>query len=79
MKVVIGGIEYVPKVDIGEITDERLNDALRQLVYMQYMNETHKLRAQAWDVLNTLSPNLAELAGKSAKAAYDLMHPENLE
>lgn len=79
MKVVIGGIEYVPKVDIGEINDERLNDALRQLVYMQYMNETHKLRAQAWDVLNTLSPNLAELAGKSPKEAYDLMHPENLE
>lgn len=79
MKVVIGGIEYVPKVDIGEITDERLNDALRQLVYMQYMNEGHKLRAQAWDVLNTLSPNLAELSGKSPKAAYDLMHPENLE
>ncbi|AXH59595.1 hypothetical protein [Pseudomonas amygdali] len=79
MKVLIGGIEYVPKVDLGEITEDSRRDALRQLVYMQYMNEEHKLRAQAWDVLNALSPNLAELCSKSPKAAYDLMHPENLE
>ncbi|MBD8089112.1 hypothetical protein IFT48_03890 [Pseudomonas fluorescens] len=79
MKVMIGGIEYVPKVDVAEITDERLHDALRQLVYMQYLNETHKLRAQAWDVLNTLAPDLAQLSSKSPKAAYDRMHPEDQE
>jgi len=69
----------VPKVDLTEITDERLHEALRQLVYMQHLNETHKLRAQAWDVLNTLAPDLAELSGRNPKAAYDRMHPENLE
>lgn len=79
MKVMIGDIEYVPKVDIVNITDDKVHDALRQLVSMQYFNETHKLRAQAWDVLNTLAPDLAKLVTRSPKAAYDRMNPDDVE
>lgn len=73
--VVIDGIPYVPRADIPELTDDRLNEALKQLVTMQYLKQTHKAVAQAWNVLDTLAPELAELAASDPKAAYDRMHP----
>ena len=69
--VYIDGIQYVPKVDILPLTDERLWIAIEELVSIQYFKEEHKAIAQAWDVLNALSPGLAKLAADDPKAAYD--------
>lgn len=75
-KVVIDGIEYVPRAEVPELTDERLKSALRELVSIQYFQETHKAVAQAWNVLHALAPELAKLAGKDPEAAYHRMHGE---
>lgn len=74
-KVIIDGIEYVPKVEILPASDERLAEAVKQLVAMLYFGESHKALAQAWDVLNVLSPDMAKLVGQDEQAAYDLTHP----
>lgn len=76
MKVFIDGIEYSPRAEIPKLGDDALTSAIRQLVSMQYFNETHKLRAQAWDVLNTLAPEIAKLAGDDPSAAYKRMNPD---
>ncbi|UIF89258.1 hypothetical protein [Cupriavidus sp. UYPR2.512] len=70
LSVLIDGVEYVPKAEIPVLTDERLRAALGQLVAMQYFKEHHKAVAQSWNVLQTLSPQLAELAAEDPKAAY---------
>lgn len=72
--VLIGGVEYVPRAQVPELTDERLKAALGQLVSIQYFRESHKAVAQAWDVLNALAPELAELAGRDPGAAYERIH-----
>lgn len=70
--VLIDGIKYVPRADVPEITDERLKRCLQSLTEIQYFNDCpHKHRAWAWDALNALSPELAELAADNAKAAFD--------
>lgn len=69
MKVIIDGVEYVPKGEIPPLTDERLERALQELTSIQYFSsETHKHRAWAWDALYALAPDLAEM---SAKEAFD--------
>lgn len=72
--VLIDGVEYVPRAEIPALTDERLRRALKELTAIQYFRESHKAIAQAWDVLHTLAPELAELAGENPKAAFDRMH-----
>ncbi len=74
MKVFIDGIEYVPLAEIPELTDDRLTKALSELVSIQYFREHHKAVAQAWNVLNILSPELAKLANKNPNAAYHRIH-----
>ena len=69
-EVWVNGVEYVPKASIPELTDERLKDALKQLVSMQYFKIQHKAIPQAWDVLNALAPELAQLAADDPHAAY---------
>lgn len=64
--VVIDGIEYVPKAEIPQLTDERLLKCLKELTAMRYFNEQHKMKAHAWDAINALSPELAELDENSA-------------
>jgi hypothetical protein len=71
MKIIIDGIEYVPKAEILELTDERLKAVLEVLTSMRYFGETHKMMAHAWDAINALSPELAQL---SERAAYDRIH-----
>jgi hypothetical protein len=71
MNVVIDGIEYVPKAEIPELTDERLKACLEVLTSMRYFGETHKMKSHAWDAINALSPELAQL---SENAAYDRIH-----
>lgn len=73
-QVVIDGVEYVPRAEIPDLTDERLLKALQGLVSIQFFRESHKAVRQAWDVLNTLSPELAELASTDPMAAYHRMH-----
>ena len=74
MKVLIDGVEYVPKVEIGKITDEKINECLMVLTEMRYHNQNHKMKALAWDAINSLSPDLANL---SEKEAYDFVHKDD--
>lgn len=72
--VVIDGIEYVPRAEVPELTDERLKMALKELVSMQYYRQEHKAIPQAWNVLDTLAPELAKLAADNPEAAYERIH-----
>jgi hypothetical protein len=69
--VIIDGVEYVPRAEVPELTDQRLKDCLAELVSIQYFREKHKAIAQSWDALNALSPELAALAAKDPLAAYE--------
>lgn len=78
MRVVIDGVEYVPRAEVPPLTDERLKNALRELTSIQYFSgDTHKHRAWAWDALNALAPELARLASEDPQAAFD--HVRDLE
>lgn len=75
MTVVIKGVEYVPKNEVPPLTDERLKRALASLTEIQYFYECpHKHRAWAWDAINALAPDVANLSADDPKAAYDLFH-----
>jgi hypothetical protein len=76
MEVMIDGIIYVPRADIPEMTNERLKMALLCLTEIQYFNIEHKNRAVAWDALNALAPELAELAANNPQAAFDRVRSE---
>lgn len=56
--VIIDGVEYVPRAEVPELTDERLRGALEELVSIQYFKEHHKAVRQAWNVLHTLAQRL---------------------
>lgn len=71
-KVMIDGIEYVPKAEILPIDDERLQKCLEVLTEMRYFNQSHKMKALAWNAINALSPELAAL---SEEAAFDRIRP----
>ena len=71
MDVMIDGVVYVPRAEIPALNDDRLKRALHHLTAIQYFDETHKNRAIAWDALNALSPELAQLAAVDPEAAYD--------
>jgi hypothetical protein len=73
-KVIIDGVEYVPKAEILPLNDERLQSCLESLTEIQYFN--HKCRAVAWNALNALSPELARLAADNPEAAYTRVHGE---
>jgi len=71
-RVTIDGVEYVPRAEVPELNDERLQAALESLTEIQYFSDQrHKHRAWAWDALNALAPELAELAGSNPQAAFD--------
>ena len=73
--VIIDGVEYVPRAEIPEITDRNMQSLLESLTEIQYFNEcSHKHRAWGWDALNAIAPELAELAAKNPKAAFDRIH-----
>lgn len=75
MKVVIDGVEYVPKAEVLPLTDERLQKCLESLTEIQYFHEQkHKHRAWAWDAMNALSPELAQLASDNSQAAFYRIH-----
>lgn len=72
--VIIDGVEYVPRSEIPELTNERLKAALEEVVSIQYFKENHKAVRQAWNVLRCLAPELAQLAADNPKAAFDRIH-----
>jgi len=72
--VLIDGIEYVPKAEIPELNDQRLQSALEELTSMLYFREKHKALAQAWNVLDALAPELAKLAADDPHAAFERVH-----
>jgi len=72
--VLIDGVEYVPRAEVPELSDDRLKAALEELVSIQYFREEHKAIAQAWNVLHALAPELAELSGRDPLAAYERIH-----
>lgn len=77
MTVIIDGIEYVPKTEVPVPTDIALQRCIRELVGIQYFSgERHKHRAWAWDALNAIAPNLAEMCAQDAGAAYDAVKGE---
>lgn len=71
MKVVIDGIEYVPKAEVPELTDDRLKECLMVLTEMRHFNQEHKMKALAWNAIHALSPELAKL---SEEVAFEAMH-----
>jgi len=74
-KVIIDGIEYVPKAEIPEITDKAMQSLLESLTEIQYFSDCpHKHRAWAWNALNAIAPQLADLSSKSPQAAYYRVH-----
>ena len=74
LEVIIDGIEYVPKAQILEATDERFNDVLEVLTEMRYFNEEHKMMRLAWNAINAISPELARL---DPEVAYYRIHGPN--
>jgi hypothetical protein len=73
-KVEIDGVEYVPKVQIPTMTDERTQKCLEVLTEMRYFNQTHKMKCLAWNAINALSTDLAKL---DEEEAYNYIHGEN--
>lgn len=73
MKVVIDGIEYVPKASIKPATDEIIQECLEVLTEMRYFNQNHKMMGLAYNAIKALSPELAEL---EPDIAYSRMHGE---
>ena len=73
-RVLIDGIEYVPRAEIPELTDDRLQRALEGLVSILYFREQHKAIAQAWNVLHALAPELAALSAQDPRAAFERVH-----
>lgn len=71
MKVVIDGVEYVPKAKIKPLNDKRLQECLEVLTEMVYFNQNHKMKGLAWNAINALSPELAKLG---ERAMYDRVH-----
>lgn len=71
--VVIDGVVYVPQHEIKPLSDELTQDVLKQLVSMRYFNEQHKMKRQVWDIINKISPSIAELSDRDA---YHLLNSE---
>lgn len=73
--VLIDGVEYVPKASRIErvtVDGRSLDAAVRELVNIQYFaGQTHKHRAWAWDAINHIDPELAQLCSDDPQAAHD--------
>jgi hypothetical protein len=75
--VTIGSIKYIPKENSSLDTyPESIVRCLKELVSLQYFNIKHKNRAVAWDALNALHPEMAELCAKDVSKAYKITHGE---
>ena len=77
MNVTIDGIVYVPKNKIPELTDSRLKNCLAVLTEMRHFNQGHKMMGLAYNAIEALAPDIAEMSSNDNKAAYDLFHNED--
>ena len=73
MKVIIDGVEYVPKSKPLKPTDERLQECLMVLTEMRYFNQRHNMMGLAWNAINVLSPDIAAM---DTEDAFNLIHGE---
>jgi hypothetical protein len=76
MKVVIDGVEYIPKAEVLPITDDRLQKVLEILTSMRYFHENHKMMCHTYEALKVLSPEIAAL---EPDVAYSRIHGEEDE
>lgn len=76
MEVLINNVRYVPAAEIKPLSDDRLSQAIQELVSIQYFGEQHKAIAQAFNVLEILAPEIAKLVSIDVNAAYHAVHPE---
>lgn len=70
-KVIVDGVEYVPKAEIPELTDSRMIECLKALTSMRYFGEMHKMMPHSLEAISALSPELAKL---SRDDAYERIH-----
>lgn len=69
--MVINGVEYVPKASFKAPDDNAINRCIAELVSIQYFYQgTGKPRANAWDALNEIAPEIAKLCSEDVDAAY---------
>jgi len=73
-EVLIGGIEYVPRAEIPELSDARLEQALKILTAYLYFDSSSRPMAMVLNTIRALSPELAKLAEDDSLAAYERMH-----
>lgn len=72
--VIIDGVKYVPEIATPEPMPKQLQTCLDNLVAIQMFPEcANKHRAWAWDALNALSPNLAELSADNPRLAWEYL------
>ncbi|MDK9793767.1 hypothetical protein [Vibrio sp. D431a] len=71
--IIVDGVEYVPKAEVPDVTNEQVSECLKVLTEMRYFNESHKMRALAYNAIMALSPELAEV---DERTAFDMMHKE---
>lgn len=75
MDVIIDGVAYVPKAEVPALTDASLKSCLAELTSIQYFPEcSNKHRAWAWDAINAIAPDIAELCSNDSQAAFDMFH-----
>lgn len=76
--VLIDGVEYIPRAEVPELTDDSLVRCLRSLTEIQYFADCpHKHRAWAWDAMHAIAPELAELSADNPEAAFDRVRPDD--
>ena len=68
MKVLIDGVEYVPKAEVKPVDDDMIQGVLEVLTEMRYFNQNHKMMGLAYNALQYISPELADL---DPKVAFD--------
>lgn len=76
-KVFIDDIEYIPLFKSQKIKDQNIKNCLSELVSLQYFNEEHKNRAVAWNALNFLNPEIAELCSDNVEKAFNLVKDDD--
>ncbi|MCW7553617.1 hypothetical protein NX722_13470 [Endozoicomonas gorgoniicola] len=77
MEVLIDGVAYVPKNEVPELTDDRLKKCLAELTSIQRFPEcSNKHRAWAWDAMNAIAPDIAELSSNDPQAAFELFNED---
>ena len=75
--VMIDGIEYVPRAEIPPLDDERLTQALKELVSLYYFGNWHKAKGIIYNAIEHLAPEIAALVAEDPDAAYKRLSPDN--